>query len=164
MSLLELLAAVEATDLATAIRENDNLFPWIESLHVLAITCVVGTIAFVDLRLLGLFNRDRAVSSISASLLPLTWGAFALAAVTGLLLFSAKAIAYSGAFFFQGKLVLLGLAGLNMAWFQNLGLRNLNVWDRSAAIPIHARLAGGISLSLWISIVGFGRWIGFTLH
>jgi hypothetical protein len=27
-----------------------------------------------------------------------------------------------------------------------------------------AKVAGGISLALWIAIVAFGRWIGFTLH
>ena len=42
---------------ADAIRENDLLFPVIESIHVLAICLVVGSILVVDLRLLGFAKR-----------------------------------------------------------------------------------------------------------
>ena len=45
---------LEATALATEIRENEILFPWVESVHVLAIALVVGSISILDLRLLGL--------------------------------------------------------------------------------------------------------------
>ena len=49
--------------------------------------------------------------------LPYTWGAFAVAAITGPLLFSSDAVNYGHNFFFRGKLILLALAGLNMACF-----------------------------------------------
>jgi hypothetical protein len=158
------LTALQETTIATTIRENDNLFPWVESAHVLAISLVVGTIAIVDLRLLGLASKDRPVLSLSRNVLVCTWIAFALAAVTGLLLFSAKAVAYSGNFFFQGKLVLLALAGLNMASFHTVFNRRMGEWGAGVAPPLAARMAGGLSLLTWIGIVGFGRWIGFTLH
>ena len=48
----------------TAIRESASLFPWIESVHVLSITLVVGSIAVVDLRLLGVASKGRAISRI----------------------------------------------------------------------------------------------------
>lgn len=44
------LSAIENLLLATAIREEDLLFRWIESIHVLAL--VVGFILIVDLRLI----------------------------------------------------------------------------------------------------------------
>ena len=55
---------MQATPVATAIRENEILFPWIEAVHVLAVVLVVGTISIVDLRLLGLASLDRAVSRL----------------------------------------------------------------------------------------------------
>jgi uncharacterized membrane protein len=153
---------IEATALATEIRENEFLFPWVEALHVLAIAVVVGSISILDLRLLGVASLDRPVARLARDILPCTWVAFAFAAITGSLLFSAKAVGYGGNFFFRGKLVLLLLAGLNMIVFHAFAGRNMKDW--SSHPPVAARIAGGVSLSIWIAVVAFGRWIGFTLH
>ncbi len=158
------LAALQELRIPTAVRENETLFPLIECVHVLAICTVVGTISIVDLRLLGLASRDRPVSEFSRSVLRCTWIAFGLAAVTGSLLFSAKALAYSGNFYFEVKLALLTLAGLNMAAFHAWSGRRIGEWGACAIPPLSARIAAGLSLLLWIGIVGCGRWIGFTLH
>ena len=153
---------LEATALATEIRENEFLFPWVEALHVLAIVLVVGSIAIVDLRLIGLASLDRPVGRLPRDILPCTWVAFAFAAITGGLLFSAKATGYAGNFFFRGKLVLLALAGLNMLVFHAFVGRDMARWG--TAPPAAARIAGSLSLTIWIAVVAFGRWIGFTLH
>jgi len=154
---------LEATALATEIRENEVLFPWVESVHVLAIALVVGSISIVDLRLLGFASLNRSVAKLTRDILPCTWIAFAFAAVTGSLLFSAKAAGYAGNFFFRGKLILLILAALNMAVFHAFTTRDLKTWSAAARPPIAARIAGGVSLLLWVAVVAFGRWIGFTL-
>jgi len=65
MEIDALLRALEATSVATVIRENESLFPWIESLHVLAITMVIGSIAIVDLRLIGLASLERAAARLT---------------------------------------------------------------------------------------------------
>jgi uncharacterized protein DUF6644 len=158
------LESLQQTAIATAIRENELLFPWVESAHVLAICIVVGTISIVDLRLLGIALRDRPVLPLSRGILFWTWIAFALAAVTGALLFSAKALAYAGNFFFRTKLIFLMLAGLNMAGFHRLFDGQIAKWDARMKLPLGARVAGGLSLLIWAGVVGFGRWIGFTLH
>jgi hypothetical protein len=155
---------LEATPLATEIRENEILFPWVESAHVLAITLVVGSISIVDLRLVGLASLDRPVGKLTRDVLPCTWIAFAFAALTGGLLFSAKATDYAGNFFFKGKLVLLAIAGLNMVVFHAFAAHDLGRWSARANPPMAARIAGVLSLLLWIAVVAFGRWIGFTLH
>jgi len=154
---------LQDTAVATAIRENDVLFPWIETVHVLAIVLVVGSISIVDLRLLGWASRDRPVVQLLREVLPLTWSAFAVAAIAGGLLFSSRAVDYAHNFFFQGKMVLLLLAGINMAVFHAFAGRDLPRWNTSDT-PLAAKLAAGASLTLWITVVAFGRWIGFTLH
>jgi hypothetical protein len=161
MSFDALLRWLEATTIATTIAENDVLFPWIESVHVLAITLVVGSIFIVDLRLIGWASLDRAAHDLTKEVLPLTWGAFTLAAITGLLLFAAKATNYGHNTLFLTKLVLLALAGLNMIFHVVTG-REIENWG--TASPLTARIAGGISLALWIGVVTCGRWVGFTLR
>jgi hypothetical protein len=162
MSFDALLRWLEATTIATSVAENDLLFPWIESVHVLAITLVVGSIFVVDLRLIGWAWLDRAAYLLTREVLPLTWGAFTLAVTTGLLLFVAKATNYGHSTLFLSKLTLLALAGLNMAVFHSGIGREIERWG--SASPLAARIAGGISLALWIGVVACGRWVGFTLH
>ena len=165
MEIDALLRALEATAVATAIRENDSLFPWVESFHVLAITLVIGTIAIVDLRLIGLASLDRAVARLTSEILPCTWGAFALAAITGALLFSSNAFTYAHNSQFQTKMVFLLLAGINMAVFHVGAGRDLARWGGAhETTPPGARIAGAVSLLFWICVVSFGRWTGFTLH
>jgi hypothetical protein len=164
MALDDCLKWLEATDIATIVRENEVLFPWIESVHVLAIVLVIGTISIVDLRLLGLASRDRPVGRLIREVLPYTWGAFGVAAVTGSLLFCSNAMTYGHNFFFRGKLVLLVLAGLNMSVFHLFVGRDIARWSSAPLPPLSARTTGAVSLGLWISVVAFGRWIGFTLH
>jgi hypothetical protein len=153
-----------ATPVATAISQNEILFPWIESIHVLAIVLVIGTISIVDLRLLGVASLDRAVGRLMHDVLPFTWGAFAVAAITGPLMFASDAVNYAHNFFFRGKLVLLVLAGVNMAVFHLVGIGDVGRWGKKKQTPLAAKAAGGVSLLIWATVVAFGRWIGFTMH
>ena len=158
MILHEFAAWLSQTPLSIALTDSASAFPAIESLHVIALALVVGSIFIVDLRLLGLASRERDAADLIRAVLPVTWAAFALAAATGLLLFAANPDSYSGNFYFLGKLCLLGLAGLNMVLFHVFAHRHLQV--EGALAP---KLSGAVSLTLWVTIVAFGRMIGFTL-
>ena len=130
----------------------------------MAITLVVGSIAVVDLRLLGLASRRRAVTRLTGEVLPITWLAFVVAVITGLALFSSNAVKYSHNTFFLAKMALLVLAGLNMIVFHFITSRDIQRWDESPAVPAGVRLAGAFSLALWIAVVVCGRWIGFRIN
>jgi hypothetical protein len=161
MALEQALARLQDLSFPTQIRESDWLFPTIETIHVFALVLVVGTIMTVDLRLLGLANKERPFSQVASEMLPWTWAAFAIAALAGMLMFSSKALTYYSNIPFRLKMVCLLLAGINMVMFHWLGTRNLEAWDRGRP-PRAAKLAGGASLLLWIAIVAAGRWVGFT--
>ena len=163
MDIQPLLQWLYDTPVGTAIRENGTLFPWIESVHVLAITLVVGSISIVDLRLLGITSKSRAVSRLTGEVLPFTWTCFAIAAITGGLLFSSNAVKYAHNTFFLAKMALLVLAGANMVVFHIITSRGIERWDSSPHPPFGAKLAGGVSLLLWMAVIVTGRWIGFTM-
>lgn len=154
---------IENNPLADAVRENDVLFPLAESTHILAICLVIGSIFVIDLRLLGLASIARPVGRMTASILPLTWVAFLLALTSGGLMFISNASKYLGNGFFDAKLALIAAAGLNMMIFHLVTGRDMKLWEDRALPPWPARMAGGISLLLWISVVACGRWIGFTM-
>ncbi|MHB8478617.1 MAG: DUF6644 family protein [Steroidobacteraceae bacterium] len=158
------IAYVENSALADNIRENDVLFPFIESVHVVAICLVVGSILAVDLRLLGLASANRPVTRVAGGILPLTWAAFVLAVASGVLLFMSNASKYLENGYFLAKMCLLGAAGLNMAMFHVGSAKDLPRWEHDRRLPLKARLAGGLSILLWIAVVACGRWIGFTMQ
>jgi len=155
---------LEGSALGSTIASSEWLFPTIETLHVIAIVSVVGAIAVMDLRLLGVTSRNRLVTAISRDTLPLTWIAFACAVITGLLLFVSKATSYMVNPYFLVKMGLLLLAGLNMAVFHLFTWKDVARWDGTVAtIPTAAKMAGLASLIFWSLIVLCGRIIGFTL-
>ena len=162
MILLDLCTWLEATPFAVAITESAWMFPTIETVHVLALTLVVGSIAMLDLRLLSVSTRNLGVMQLSDEILPWTWGAFVVAATTGALMFASAATKYYGNWPFRIKMVLMLLAGINMAIFHLGAYRVAHEWNHTHPTPPPARLAAGLSLLFWIGVVAAGRWVGFV--
>src|SRR5690348_4882687 len=109
--------SIEYSQLGITIAESTWMFPTLETIHVIALVTVLGMIAIVDLRLVGVGSRSLAVTKLSKDTLPWVWGAFLLAAATGSLLFVSKATSYVVNPYFLWKLVMLSLAGMNMMYF-----------------------------------------------
>ena len=165
MTLNTVLQAIHDTGIASAVRGDSGwewLFPNIETLHVLAIAIVFGSILMVDLRLLGVTARDSAVSKLSREVLPITWTAFSIAVISGALLFSSKAQVYFGNLQFELKFLFMLLAGINMAIFHLSAYRRVAGWDYKLPPPIAVRMAGALSILLWMAVIFMGRWVGFT--
>lgn len=159
----QLLHGLKETGFATAIRENGSLFPWLESIHVLGVTVLIGCIGLLELRLIGVASLNRPVTRVLKDVLPITWGAFAVAVISGFFLFASNAPTYAANAFFLGKVVLLAGAGLNAFGFHAFVERSIGKWDSAARTPIPARISGIFSLVMWLGIVVCGRWVGFTL-
>ena len=155
--------ALEASSLATSIASGEYAFPLIETFHVFAVVTVVGAIAIMDLRLLGVTSMKWSITSVSKDTLRLTWGAFGLAVVTGLLMFISKATTYMINPYFLWKMVLIALAGINMAFLHLTTWKSIAAWDNGTAIPTGVKVSGALSLTFWIIVVFCGRFIGFTL-
>jgi hypothetical protein len=161
--LTALMEWLQATSLAMFIHEKKWAFTSIEVIHVIAISTVIGSIALVDLRLLGIAPAKRPFTQLARDVLPLTWVAFALAAITGSLLFISQAVAYFTTATFWIKMSIMALAGINMLIFEFRTVRGVHEWDLKQTPPPQARLAGGISLACWLLIFFFGRVTGFTV-
>jgi len=157
-----LMQSLYDSSIATAIRESPTLFPWIESLHVLMIAIVVGTIAIVDLRLIGVAAHRRGARQLIVDMLPFTWVAFVLAVASGTLLFLSNATGYYQSLPFRLKLLAIVVAGLNMAVFHLTAYRRIGDWDDRLPPPAAAKVAGVGSLTLWLLIIFLGRWIGYA--
>jgi len=164
LPLTAILERLEASSWATFIHDRAWAFTAVEVVHVFAASLLLGTIVIVDLRLLGRAASHRPVTDVAGSLLPFTWTAFVIAAAAGALLFMSRATAYAASPAFWSKMVLIALAGINMAVFEFVTVRGVARWNTDAAQPPAARLAGALSISCWVLVICFGRLIAFTLE
>jgi hypothetical protein len=162
MDLPALIQSIEASAPARWMRTSLAAMPVVEALHVLAGATVFGTVFIVDLRLLGLPNTRRPVTRVCSEMLRLTWIAFAVSVTAGALMFAANAHTYVGNTAFRLKMLALLTAGVNMAIFHAVTFRTVGRWDQGVPSPLAARLAGAVSILLWVAVIFLARWIGFT--
>jgi hypothetical protein len=159
----EFLHWVETTPLAIFVSQSTYGFAAIDMFHVAAVAVVFGTIAILDLRLTGMAFSDFSVTDLSRQVLPWTWVAFAIAAVTGVLMFSGQAVKYSVNFAFLVKIALMALAGLNVLVFHFITYQGVAKWDHGVPVPWAAKFAGALSLAIWIAVAAYGRFTAYYM-
>ena len=147
---------------SVALRESIWVYPIVESLHVLTLGVFVGLTVMLDLRLLGTALTSTPVSRLIGRFIPWMIAGFVVMLATGVLLFYAVPVRTYLNIFFRLKVAFLLAAGVNAAVFHIMASRTLPQWDLSSKPPIHARLAGGLSLALWAAIVVCGRLIAYN--
>ncbi len=158
-----LLESLEHSALAVSIAESKWAFPIIETIHVIVLTLMIGTVLIMDLRLLGLASAKQRYTVLQRDVLPWTWWAFGVAVISGCLMFITQATEYYENEAFRIKLFLLLLAGINMLVFELIIARRAADWDQESSVPWLGKVAALLSIALWISIVFFGRRVGFTM-
>jgi hypothetical protein len=144
------------------LHESQYAYSIIESIHVWALSVFFGLVAMFDLRLLGWTMRKVPVSEVVRRLLPWTIAAFVIMVISGTLLFFAIPLRSYQNIFFRGKMLLLLLAGLNVWIFHSRVFPKVATWDVEGVPPRAARVAGALSLVLWIGVVFSGRMIAYN--
>lgn len=155
------LRSMQDWPVVQAIGQSTYAFPLLDAAHILFQAFVVGSIAALDLRLLGLAFVRRPVSELVRQILPWTWAAFAGASVTGGVLFVLNVVKFVDNRAFLIKMGLMLLAGANMLAFHNGPYRSVATWDLQMPPPRAARIAGALSLGLWLGVVFFGRYLWY---
>jgi uncharacterized protein DUF6644 len=154
------LAAIERSGLALAMRQELWLYPAVEIVHIAGFVVLVGSIAMLDLRLLGL-SGELAVRQLARHVLPWTLGALLLIVPTGLMMFVAHASDLIANRAFQLKLLLIMGAGLNAAMFHMGPFRTVGSWDRGTNTPASAKVHAAASLALWLGVISCGRLLAY---
>lgn len=155
------MGAIEASALGEAMRKSLWLFPAVETLHIVGLALLVGSIAVLDLRLLGL-SRSIPVRRLAAHVLPWAIASFLLIVPSGLAMFVAHAGDYIGNNTFVLKICLIFAAGVNAAVFHAGVFRSAAAWDANVMPPLAARACAALSLLLWMSVIACGRFLAYT--
>ncbi len=148
-----ILAALEMWEPIIALRQSTWAYPVASWLHIIGIALLFGTIAIVDLCLIGFLRRLDA-TLIRQTLVPLALGGFGLAVVTGLALFAPAGREYLANPYFLLKLGLIGGAGANAI------LLRLLLRRQAANQRLHSSL-GFVSLAICATVIFAGRMLAF---
>ena len=154
------MGAIEASALGQAMRQWLWLYPSVETVHIVGIALLVGSIVVLDLRLLGL-SRSLPVRRLSAHILPWTAASFVLIIPSGLAMFVAHAGELIANPVFAVKMCLILLAGANAGVFHAGVFRSAGKWDVDVMPPLAARAAAAASLLIWISVIACGRLLAY---
>ncbi|HKU47181.1 MAG TPA: DUF6644 family protein [Burkholderiales bacterium] len=156
--------ALEASGLGVAMRQWLWLYPSVEIVHLTGIGLLFGSIAVLDLRLLG-FSRQISARSLARHVLPWTLGSFLLIIPSGLLMFTAHASEFIDSEVFVLKMLLILAGGVNAAIFHTTVFRSADVWDseemRKLPPPPSVRAFAALSLLLWLSVIACGRLLAY---
>jgi hypothetical protein len=158
------VGALEASALGQAMRQWLWLYPSVEIVHIVGIALLFGSIAVLDIRLLGA-SRSIPVRRLARHVLPWTAASFLLIIPSGLLMFVAHASDFIASPVFAIKMCLILLAGVNAALFHTITMRSADIWDteemRELPPPPSVRLAGAVSLLIWIAVIACGRLLAY---
>ena len=117
--------------------------------HYFALFLCIGAIVLLDLRILGVADRNQTLSAFAGQLRPWTWIGFGSAVVSGFLLFATEAGDFAAVTPFRVKMLVIVLAVLSavaMEW-------RVPKWGRAPVMPVTARLLALISIVLWLGAI-----------
>ena len=154
---------LQNTPWATAIRQSDFIFPFIEGSHILALSLSVGLVLMLDLRLLQWAFRSQPVTTVMNQVMPFALPGFGIMFATGALLFFAQAEKVYTNSYFRVKMLLLILLGINALVYQVRFYPVMDEWDSSGTVPSGARAIAALSLLFWMCVIACGRLMAYEL-
>ena len=158
MSVLTLFSWFEHSWIGEGIRGSRWLFPAIESVHLLGLAVIGGSVLAVNLSLLGLGLGRRSAAQLWHDTWPWFAGSLAMMLGSGFLLFTSEAVKlyYHEAFWVKMSALLLSLV------FTATVQRRTALADPDRVTLVWSRAVGLVSLLLWFLVGAAGRWIGFS--
>ena len=163
MTILGVCEWLESTSLAILIQESAYGFPIVVAVHILGLTFSVGTLLWVDLRMLGLGFGQFRVSEVYRGLAPWFLAGFAVMLISGATLFTAFATSAYGNVYFRIKMAALVLAAANALVFHVVTEKASVRWDDATRPPAAVRAAGLTSIVLWAAVILAGRMMSYTM-
>src|SRR5262249_4773550 len=110
---------------------------------------------------LGVAMTDRSVTDVVTQFRVWKRVGFCIMVIMGALLASCEAVKYSTNPFFWVKMSCLTLVAVHAAIFRPRVYNNTTAIDKEPTLPGRAKLAGALSLCIWLSILSMGRLIGY---
>src|SRR6267142_712184 len=100
-------AWLEHTSMSQTIQTVNWIVPAVQTVHILAIAAVMGSVLMINLRLMGAVGRDQALPRFSERFLPVIWWALPVLLATGIIMIVGEPVRSLENPIFQLKMCLL---------------------------------------------------------
>ncbi len=155
---------LENTPISQIIQSVSWIIPMVQSIHIMAVTVIVGSVLAVDMKLLGVIGRGTPISGATRRFLPWIWVAMVVLLLTGATLTAAEPRRELLNWVFRLKMVLIVLVCAVTGAFQITVSRNAPAWGNTPPNQWQARSLAIGTLAIWSAIIFCGRWIGYVEH
>ena len=135
--------------------------PIIQTVHILGIAVVMGTIAFQSLRILGLAIPSQNFPEITERVMPVFWAALFIMIFSGAFFVFGRPTRYFNNPVFLWKMLCLAPLLIMMLFYQGMGRLQNNYWQLNAKRELVARVIAVTSILLILAICTAGRWIAY---
>ena len=136
--------------------------PIVQTVHILSVSVVMGSIVLIDLKVLGLALPSQSASELVRRLMPWTWCALPALAASGLVFIFARPNRYLVNPVFGLKFAMLAPALILAVVFQRAWAKDAQFWEVSRVRLWSARIVAALSLLLWVGVAMAGRWIAYA--
>ena len=147
--LLQMADRLQANSIITALTSTGWTAAGLAILHYYSMFVLVGSMAIVDLHVLGVMGRGQNIADLARRIFPWAWLALTFNLVSGFVMFAGDATAYVPTRSFQVKILVVLLAIL----FSTLLQWSVPAWNRSPVLPAAAKILAAFSLLLWIGAI-----------
>jgi hypothetical protein len=158
----ELALSIQKSWLSNLIDSNFWIVPTIQSIHILAIAAVFGSVMMINLRIFQLAGRSRTMSQTVRRYLPWVWWGLLVLLITGIGMIFSDAVRELTNPVFWIKMILILFASVVSLWFQGSVRRNAALWEQTHRGRVAIRVAAGAVIAMWCLIMVCGRWIAYA--
>lgn len=157
MSFIEWL---HATGYATTIRESLVIYPWLQIIHIVALSFLAGALITVSLRVAGLGARVP-VRNLIPYVLPLAWLSLIVVAITGVHMAVGFFEVFAVNDVMKIKLVLLAIVLIHTATFQYRFNRQLLLGDGPINFSGREKALAIAAILIWVAIITMGKLLAY---
>jgi uncharacterized membrane protein SirB2 len=153
---------IQKTWLSNQITGHFWAVPMIQTVHILAIATVFGSVVMVNLRIFQAAGRSRTMTQTVRRFLPWIWWGLLTLLISGIGMVFGDPVRNLTNPVFWTKMVSVSLAALISLAFQESVRRNVARWELTHSGRVGIRIASGCVVALWVFIIFCGRWIAYA--
>lgn len=150
-----------ATPLSTIVSDSRWIVPASQIVHFFGLALLFGMAGMLDLRMLGL-GKGIPIGEFSRRMIPWAGTGFLLNVITGFIMYAGAPFMFAHNRAFGFKMLFIAVAGLNVLVFYVTGIaRKVEALGSGDDAPWSAKVIAGLSLSLWVGVMFWGRMLPF---
>jgi len=154
-------AWLAGTSLSNTIAENLWVIPFVQSVHIVALAVAFVSLLLIVLRIWGWAGQDISLTATTDRFAPWLWGAFAVLALTGIVMVIGEPARELISFSFWAKMVLIAIGVAAVFSFQRHLARHKATWEGTLVAQSSTKVLAGLTLLVWIGIIFMGRLIAW---